>query len=78
MITAAITAAVGGILKLFGIEPGPYLAVVAVVVKILLVVGGVLFGARVMKWRQRRAEARSAPKAAAQGEAEGRANETAT
>jgi hypothetical protein len=58
MITAAITAAIGAILNFFGIEPGPYLVGVAIVVKVIIVGAGVLFGAR---WAQRRAARRKPP-----------------
>lgn len=51
MITAAITAAVGGILALFGVKPGPYLLGVAIGVKIAVVVGGVFFGSRLLRRR---------------------------
>jgi len=51
VLTAAITAAVATIMGFFGIKPGPYLVVVAIVVKGLIVAAGVLFGAR---WLQRR------------------------
>jgi hypothetical protein len=53
VITAAITGAVAAVLALFGIKPGPYLAVVAVVVKGLIILGGVLITRRVMKKRER-------------------------
>jgi hypothetical protein len=53
VITAAVTGAVAAVLALFGIKPGPYLAVVAVVVKGLIVLGGVLIARRVMKKRER-------------------------
>jgi hypothetical protein len=53
VITAAITGAVAGVLALFGIKPGPYLAIVAVVVKGLIIVAGVLITRRVMKKRER-------------------------
>jgi hypothetical protein len=51
VITAAVTAAIAAILGFFGIKPGPYLVVVAIVVKGLIIAAGVLFGAR---WMQRR------------------------
>lgn len=57
MITAAVTAAVAALLSLFGIKPGPYLVVVAIGVKIIVVLGGVLLGARVVR---RRAAAKAA------------------
>ncbi len=51
MITAAVTAAVGGLLSLFGIKPGPYLVVVAVVVKVAVVGVGLVWGGRAMRRR---------------------------
>ena len=51
MITAAVTAAVGGFLSLFGIKPGPYLVGVAVVVKVGVVAAGVMWGGRAMRRR---------------------------
>ena len=51
MITAAITAAVGAVLALFGVKPGAYLVGVAVAVKAVIVAGTVLVGAR---WVRRR------------------------
>ncbi len=63
MITAGITAAVGGLLSLFGIAPGPYLVGVAIVVKITVVIAGIGVGARLVK---RRAAAKLADKAAAE------------
>jgi hypothetical protein len=59
VITAAITAAVAAVLALFGIKPGPYLVVVAIGVKALIVLLGVVFGARLMR---RRRLAQPAPK----------------
>jgi hypothetical protein len=53
MITAAITAAVAAVLALFGVKPGPYLVVVAAVVKGLIVLGGILLARRVMKAREK-------------------------
>lgn len=65
MITAAITAAVAFILDLFGIPPGPYLAGVAIVVKILLVLGGMLLAAKIARRRKAAAAlAKPAPEAA--------------
>ena len=60
MITAAITAAIAGILAYFGVKPGVYLAGVAIVVKILVVAS--IMGA--MWWRQRAAQRKvdAAPK----------------
>jgi len=52
VITAAITAAIAGILAYFGVKPGVYLAGVAIVVKILVVAS--IMGA--MWWRQRAAQ----------------------
>jgi hypothetical protein len=57
MLTAAITAAVAGILSLFGIKPGAYLVGVAIGVKVTIVVLGLIFGARFF---QRRAAAKAA------------------
>lgn len=64
MITAAITAAVGAILNLFGIPPGPYLAGVAIVVKVILVLLGMLLAAKVARKRkltQAAEQAKAAP-----------------
>ena len=58
MLTAPITAAIGAILALFGIKPGPYLVGVAIGVKIVIVGVTVLFGAR---WARRRAAAKNKP-----------------
>lgn len=52
MLTAGITAAVAGILGVFGIKPGAYLVAVAAVVKVTLVGASVFFGARLMRKRQ--------------------------
>ena len=52
MLTAGITAAVGGLLSLFGVKPGPYLVGVAIGVKIALVAIGLVFGARFFRRRQ--------------------------
>jgi hypothetical protein len=52
MITAAITAAVAAVLALFGIKPGPYLIVVAAVVKGLIILGAVLLGRKLLKTRE--------------------------
>jgi hypothetical protein len=52
MLTAAITAAIGGLLSLFGIKPGAYLVGVAIGVKILVVAAGVIFGSRFLRRRQ--------------------------
>jgi hypothetical protein len=59
MLTAGITAAVAGVLSLFGIKPGPYLVGVAIGVKITIVAISLVFGARFLR---RRAEAKSTPK----------------
>ena len=53
MLTAGITAAVGGLLSLFGVKPGPYLVGVAIGVKIALVAIGLVFGARFFRRRQK-------------------------
>lgn len=60
MITAAITAAVGAILSLFGVKPGKYLIGVAVVVKGIIVVLGLLAASRVARrLREKQAAAQS-------------------
>jgi len=51
MLTAGITAAVAGVLSLFGIKPGPYLVGVAIGVKLTIVAVGLLVGARLMRKR---------------------------
>ena len=51
MLTAGITAAVAGVLSLFGIKPGPYLVGVAIGVKLTIVGVGLFVGARVMRKR---------------------------
>jgi uncharacterized membrane protein HdeD (DUF308 family) len=51
MLTAGITAAVAGVLSLFGIKPGPYLVGVAIGVKLTIVGVGLFIGARVMRKR---------------------------
>ena len=61
MLTAAITAATGWILSQFGIAPGPYLFAVAAVVKILLVLGGVLLGAKVVRKARKQQDDPGAP-----------------
>jgi hypothetical protein len=53
VITAAITGAIAAVLALFGIKPGPYLAVVAVVVKVLVVLAGMLIARRVLRRREK-------------------------
>jgi hypothetical protein len=52
VLTAAITALIGGILAFFGVEPGPYLVGVAIGVKVIIVGLVAIFGAR---WAQKRA-----------------------
>ena len=57
MITAAITGAVAAVLALFGIPPGPYLVVVAVVVKAIIVLAGLLLARRLIhRGRSKEAE----------------------
>lgn len=51
MLTAGITAAVAGVLSLFGIKPGPYLVGVAIGVKLVIVALGLFIGSRVMRKR---------------------------
>jgi ABC-type transport system involved in cytochrome bd biosynthesis fused ATPase/permease subunit len=51
MLTAAITAAVAAVLSLFGIKPGAYLAVVALVIKLIIVAVGLYFGAKLARRR---------------------------
>ena len=51
MLTAGITAAVAGLLSLFGIRPGAYLVGVAIGVKLTIVALSVTFGARLLKKR---------------------------
>jgi hypothetical protein len=63
VLTAAITGAIAWILSLFGIKPGPYLVVVAGVVKVIIVLCGVLLGAKAMKKRKQAKEAREAASA---------------
>jgi hypothetical protein len=57
VLTAAITAAIASILSLFGIKPGPYLVVVAAVVKGIIILVGLLLGAKVVR---KRAKAKAA------------------
>ena len=57
MLTAAITAAIAWILSLFGIKPGPYLVVVAGVVKGIIILVGVLLGAKVVRKRAKAKQA---------------------
>ena len=61
MLTAAITAAIAWILSLFGIKPGPYLVVVAAVVKGIIILVGLLLGAKVVR---KRAKAKAAEQSA--------------
>jgi hypothetical protein len=51
VLTPAITPATAAILSLFGIKPGPYLVVVAVVVKIILVAIGLFLAMKVSRRR---------------------------
>jgi hypothetical protein len=60
VITAAITAAVAAILALFGVKPGPYLVVVAGVVKGIIVLGAILLASRVAR-RARKAQSAAPP-----------------
>ena len=69
MLTAAITAAIAWILLQFGIKPGPYLVVVAAVVKGIIILVGVLLGAKVVRKRAKVKEAADAAGAAAPGSA---------
>jgi hypothetical protein len=57
MLTAALTAAVAGLLALFGVKPGRYLVFVAIGIKIVIVAVPLIFGAR---WLRRRAEPKAA------------------
>jgi hypothetical protein len=65
VLTAAITAAIGWILLQFGIKPGPYLVVVAGVVKGIIILAGVLLGAKAVQKRVKAKEAKEAKEAAA-------------
>lgn len=57
MLTAAITAAVAGILRIFGVKATlAQLGVVALVVKALIVLAGLLLGRKLLKRRQAAAE----------------------
>jgi hypothetical protein len=56
VLTAAITAAIAWILSLFGIKPGPYLVVVAGVVKVIIILVGLLLGAKVVRKRAKAKE----------------------
>jgi hypothetical protein len=61
VLTAAITAAIAWILSLFGIKPGPYLVAVAAVVKGIIILVGVLLGAKVVRKRAKAKEAAAQP-----------------
>jgi hypothetical protein len=61
VLTAAITGAIAWILSLFGIKPGPYLVVVAAVVKGIIILVGVLLGAKVVRKRAKVKEAATQP-----------------
>jgi hypothetical protein len=64
IITAAITAAVAFVAKLFGVTLSTSALVgVAVVVKILLVVVGMFFSARLLRWRDAQKAAAAAAEA---------------
>jgi hypothetical protein len=64
MLTAAITAAIAGILSLFGMTPtAAQLVVVAIVVKVIIVGLGVLFGAKLALRRRNAAAAAAQAKA---------------
>jgi uncharacterized membrane protein HdeD (DUF308 family) len=54
MLTAGITAAIAGLLSLFGIKPGAYLVGVAIGVKLVLVGLAVVFGGRLLESRRRK------------------------
>jgi hypothetical protein len=61
VITAAITAAVAGLLALFGVKLSTFqLAGIAIGVKLALIIGSVLLGARVMRRRNAKAAVTSA------------------
>jgi hypothetical protein len=60
VLTAAITAAIGWILSQFGIKPGPYLVVVAGGVKVIIILVGVLLGAKAVQKRVKAKEAKEA------------------
>jgi chromate transport protein ChrA len=55
MLTSAITAAIAAILSFFGIPPGPYLAGVAIGVKVSIVAIVALLGWRTLKKRKNEA-----------------------
>jgi hypothetical protein len=61
VLTAAITGAIAWILSQFGIAPGPYLVVVAAVVKGIIILVGVLLGAKVVKKRVQAKQAAGQP-----------------
>ncbi len=46
MLTAALTAAIAAVMSFFGVKPGPYLVVVAVVLKLLIVALGLFIAWR--------------------------------
>jgi hypothetical protein len=53
VLTAAITAAIAGLLAIFGVKPSVgQLAVVALVIKVLIVLSGLFFGRKLMKRRE--------------------------
>jgi hypothetical protein len=60
MITAAITAAIGAIMAFFGVPPGPYLAVVAIAVKLIIVGLALLFGVKALTKKKAEAQAAAA------------------
>jgi hypothetical protein len=61
VLTAALTAAIASILSLFGIKPGPYLVVVAAVVKGMIILVGLLLGAKVVRKRAKAKAAAETP-----------------
>jgi hypothetical protein len=66
MLTAAITAAIAGLLALFGIKPtAGQLVVVAIVVKVIIVSVGLLFGIRLGLRRRNAAPPENEAKAGA-------------
>lgn len=67
MLTAAITGAIAWILSQFGIEPGPYLVVVAAVVKGIIILVGVLLGAKAVQKRMKKKAAAGEKPADASG-----------
>lgn len=68
MITAAVTAAIGAILAYFGVPPGPYLAGVAIAVKLTIVGVALLLGARAVLQKKQEAAPDPAPASAPQDE----------